>query len=84
MELTFDKQDLLNSLQVLQGVASGRTTLPILSNVLIQAADGKIECIATDLEVGIKIKVEGAIQEDGCNHCLCEKVGRHRQRIAGR
>ena len=65
MELTFEKDGLLHSLQVLQGVASGRTTLPILSNVLIQAADGKIECIATDLEVGIKIKVEGAIQEDG-------------------
>ena len=65
MELTFEKDDLLHSLQVLQGVASGRTTLPILSNVLIQTADGKIECIATDLEVGIKIKVEGTIQEDG-------------------
>ncbi len=65
MELTFEKDDLLHSLQVLQGVASGRTTLPILSNVLIQAADGRIECIATDLEVGIKIKVEGTIQEDG-------------------
>ena len=65
MELTFEKNDLLYSLQVLQSVASGRTTLPILSNILIQAADGKIECIATDLEVGIKIKVEGAIQEDG-------------------
>ena len=65
MELTFEKEDLLQALQVLQGVASGRTTLPILSNVLIQAADGKIECIATDLEVGIKIKVEGVIQEDG-------------------
>ena len=65
MELTFEKDDLLHTLQVLQGVASGRTTLPILSNVLIQAADGKIECIATDLEVGIKIKVEGVIQEDG-------------------
>ena len=66
MELTFEKDDLLRSLQVLQGVASGRAaTLPILSNVLIQAADGKIECVATDLEVGIKIIVEGNIQEDG-------------------
>ena len=65
MELTFEKDDLLRALQVLQGVASGRTTLPILSNVLIQAADGKIECVATDLEVGIKIIVEGVIQEDG-------------------
>ena len=65
MELTFEKDDLLHALQILQGVASGRTTLPILSNVLIEAADGKIECVATDLEVGIKIIVEGDIQEDG-------------------
>ena len=65
MELTFEKADLLYALQILQSVASGRNTLPILSNVLIQAADGNIECVATDLEVGIKIKVEGTIQEDG-------------------
>ncbi|MDE0682904.1 MAG: DNA polymerase III subunit beta, partial [Candidatus Poribacteria bacterium] len=57
MELTFEKYDLLHALQVLQGVASGRNVLPILSNVLIQATDGNIECVATDLEVGIKIKV---------------------------
>jgi DNA polymerase-3 subunit beta len=74
MELTFEKDDLLHTLQVLQGVASGRTTLPILSNVLIQAADGKIECIATDLEVGIKIKVEGAIQEDGAITVSAKKL----------
>jgi DNA polymerase-3 subunit beta len=65
MELTFERDDLLYTLQVLQGVASGRSTLPILSNVLIQAADGRIECVATDLEVGIKIRVAGVIQEDG-------------------
>ena len=38
MELTFERDNLLHSLQVLQSVASGRSTLPILSNVLIQAA----------------------------------------------
>ena len=74
MELTFEKDDLLQALQVLQGVASGRTTLPILSNVLIQAADGKIECIATDLEVGIKIRVEGIIQEDGAITVSAKKL----------
>ena len=74
MELTFEKDDLLHSLQVLQSVASGRTTLPILSNVLIQAADGKIECIATDLEVGIKIRVEGVIQEDGAITVSAKKL----------
>ena len=74
MELTFEKDDLLHTLQVLQSVASGRTTLPILSNVLIQAADGKIECIATDLEVGIKIRVEGVIQEEGAITVSAKKL----------
>ena len=74
MELTFEKDDLLHSLQILQGVAAGRNTLPILSNVLIQAADGKIECVATDLEVGIKIKVEGVIQEDGAITVSAKKL----------
>ena len=75
MELTFDeKYDLLHALQVLQGVASGRNVLPILSNVLIQAVDGKIECVATDLEVGIKIKVEGVIEEDGAITVSAKKL----------
>ncbi len=74
MELTFQKPEFLQALQVLQNVASGRTTLPILSNVLIQASDGKIECIATDLEVGIRIKVEGIIQEEGAITVSAKKL----------
>ena len=74
MELTFEKHDLLHALQVLQSVASGRNVLPILSNVLIQAADENIECVATDLEVGIKIKVEGVIQEDGAITVSAKKL----------
>jgi DNA polymerase-3 subunit beta len=74
MELTFEKHDLLHALQILQSVASGRNTLPILSNVLIQATDGNIECVATDLEVGIKIKVEGVIQEDGAITVSAKKL----------
>ena len=57
MELVFERDELLYSLQLVQGVASGRNTLPILSNVLIRAEEGNIEFSATDLEVGIKIKV---------------------------
>ena len=74
MELTFERDNLLYSLQVLQGVASGRSTLPILSNVLIQATDGKIACIATDLEIGIKIRVEGVIQEAGATTVSARKL----------
>ena len=65
MELTFEKDDLLRAVQVLQGVAGSRNTLPILSNILVKAQDEHIEMSATDLEVGIRIRVNGTIVEPG-------------------
>ena len=75
MELTFERDALLDALQVLQGVASGRTALPILSNVLIRAEGDTIECMATDLEVGIRMKVEGAVKEEGAITVSAKKLG---------
>ena len=75
MELTFERDALLDVLQVLQGVASGRTALPILSNVLIRAEGDTIECMATDLEVGIRMKVEGAVKEEGAITVSAKKLG---------
>jgi DNA polymerase-3 subunit beta len=74
MELIFERDDLLDSLQILQGVASRRTTLPILSNVLINATGDAIECMATDLEVGIRMKVEGTITEEGAITVSAKKL----------
>jgi len=74
MELAFEKDELLHALQMVQGVASGRNTLPILSNVLIRAQDGNIELAATDLEVGIKVKVAGTITEEGTTTVSAKKL----------
>ncbi len=74
MELIFEKDDLLHSLQLVQSVAGGRNTLPILANVLIRAQDGEIECSATDLEVGIKVKVDGTINEEGSITVAAKKL----------
>ena len=74
MELIFKKDELLYTLQMLQGIAGGRNTLPILSNVLIRAQDGNIECAATDLEVGITIKVLGEIIEEGAITVSAKKL----------
>ena len=65
MQLVFAKEDLFRCIQVLQGVAAGRNTLPILSNVLIRATDRQIEIAATDLEVSIQTVVPGTIVEEG-------------------
>jgi DNA polymerase III subunit beta len=53
MELTVGKADLQKELQLCQGVVEKRSTIPILSNVLLQAADGRLQIAATDLDVTI-------------------------------
>lgn len=65
MKLTLERDKFLYSLQVLQSVVNGQDTSPILSNVLIHAEGSTIECMATDMEIGIRVKVEGAIKEEG-------------------
>jgi len=65
MELIFKKNELVNAIQILQGVSAGRTTLPILGNVLVKAQDERIEMSGTDLEVSIRMVVEGEIKDAG-------------------
>ena len=47
MELIVAKADLQKELQLCQGVVEKRSTIPILSNVLLKAADGKLQIAAT-------------------------------------
>jgi DNA polymerase-3 subunit beta len=53
MELTVAKADLQKELQLCQGVVEKRSTIPILSNVLLKAADDRLQIAATDLDVTI-------------------------------
>ena len=74
MRLAFERNDLLDSLQVLQGVASGQNALPVLSNILIHAEGSTIECMATDMEIGIRMKVEGTVREEGSITVSAQKL----------
>ena len=65
MKLTLERDELLYSLQMLQSIASGQDTSPIPSNVLIHAEGSTIECMATDMEIGIRMKIEGTVKEEG-------------------
>lgn len=74
MKLAFEKNDLLQSLQILQSIASEQDTSSILSNVLIHAEGNTIECMATNMEIGIKMKVEGTVEEEGAIVVSAEKL----------
>jgi len=56
---------MLEGLSIVQNVVSTRTTLPILSNVLLQASDGEIRLTTTDLDVGVRGSVEAQVERTG-------------------
>jgi DNA polymerase-3 subunit beta len=65
MKFSVSKEKLLEGLQTVQNVVSTRTTLPILSNVLLQAGDGQLRLTTTDLDVGVCGAVEAQIDKPG-------------------
>jgi len=67
MNLTIAKDQLLNGLQAVQNVVSTRTTLPILSNVLMRAEGERLEFTATDLDVTIACGVEAQVKKAGAS-----------------
>ena len=67
MNLTITKEQMINGLQAVQNVVSTRTTLPILSNVLMRADGDRLEFTATDLDVTISSGVEAKIKKPGAS-----------------
>jgi len=65
MNFTIAKEQMLNGLQAVQNVVSTRTTLPILSNVLLQARENRLDLTATDLDVTIACAVEASVKKVG-------------------
>ena len=75
MKLTFERDELLYPLQMLRGVASEQDTSSMPSNVIIRAKGNTVECMATDMEIGIRRKVEGTVREEGTITVSAEKLG---------
>src|SRR5947207_15763076 len=65
MKFSVTKEKLLEGLQQVQNVVSTRTTLPILSNVLLQAAEDEIHLTTTDLDVGVRGSCEAHVDKTG-------------------
>jgi DNA polymerase III subunit beta len=65
MEFTILKSDLVRELGLTQGVVEKRTTIPILSNVLVEANQDKITLTATDLELGIRSMCTAKVKKPG-------------------
>lgn len=65
MKFTISREMFLEELQVLQGIVEKRNTMPILANILIEVNDNQVELTGTDLEVGLKTRIEAIVEKPG-------------------
>ncbi len=65
VKLSLMQENLARGLQVVTRAVSTRTTLPVLSNVLLRTEDAGLKLTATNLEIGITCWVPGKIDTDG-------------------
>ncbi|MEW6441720.1 MAG: DNA polymerase III subunit beta [bacterium] len=74
MELKIGKSPLLVGLQRAQNIVEKKTTLPILSHILLDARAGALELSSTDLEVGVIESCEASVLQDGSTTVHARKL----------
>ena len=74
MEFTVSKSDLVRELSLSQGVVEKKTTIPILSNVLIEAVGDRVILTATDLELGIRCSCPARVKKEGSGTVPARKL----------
>ena len=65
MDFEIDKREFLKGLAAMQSVAGRKTTLPILSHILMEAEKESLYLTGTDLETGIREELIGNIRQGG-------------------
>jgi DNA polymerase-3 subunit beta len=65
MKFTVTRNSLLNELNLVQGVIEKKSTIPILSNILLEAAGEYLDITATDLDVTIRCGCSADIEVEG-------------------
>jgi DNA polymerase-3 subunit beta len=65
MEITVSRQELVRELTATQSVVERKTTIPILSNFLIEAEDDRLNITATDLDQAIRTSAQVKVKKPG-------------------
>ena len=74
MEFTVSKNDLVRELSLSQGVVEKKTTIPILSNVLLETVGDRVNLTATDLELGIHCSCPARVKKEGAGTVPARKL----------
>jgi DNA polymerase-3 subunit beta len=65
MEFVVKKSDILRELAAVQAATERKTTIPILTNVLLKTDNGLLLIAATDLDCSLRTSCPAAIAKDG-------------------
>jgi DNA polymerase III subunit beta len=74
MEFVVAKANLVRELSLSQGVVEKKTTIPILSNVLLEARGDRLYLTATDLELGIRCSCPAKVKKEGAGTIPARKL----------
>src|ERR1700733_7993775 len=74
MEFSVKKFDLLQELNLTQGVVERKTTIPILSHLLCEAKGNSITITATDLELSVRTTCEAKVKKEGAGTIPAKKL----------
>lgn len=74
MRFTITRENLLQGLGAVAGSIPSRTTLPVLSNILIEADDGAVRMSGTDLDTAVSVRVAADVAEPGAITAPAKKL----------
>jgi DNA polymerase III subunit beta len=83
MEFTVARADLVRELGLSQGVVEKRSTIPILSNILVEAQGDSITLTATDLELGIRCTAPAKVKKAGAGTIPAKRLFDHVRLLEG-
>ncbi len=72
MEFKTNRKQFLDAISWTQSVVERKTTMPVLSNALLEAKNGKVHVTATDLEVGVITQADANVIQEG-RFCVLAK-----------
>lgn len=74
MEIIVRKNDLVRELHLVQGIVERKNSIPILGNVLAEAAGDRLRISATDLDVSLRCGCEAQVLEEGAITLAAKKL----------
>jgi len=75
--------ELNRKMNAMSSVVPGKTTMPILSTVLISAEKGNFSISATDLDISVTSRVNGEVKEEGKIAAPAKKIAEIVKSLAG-